>query len=129
MRIKAYSVVAVICGALVLAGVAWAKGWVTRVTIHQGTKMSLHGRVYSSSPKCRAGRTIEVFRETGHVQNPRKDKLVGKTTSKPFNQFFAVWSGITAPHPGAYYARATRHVLPSGRVCLAGNSRTIFVTR
>ena len=118
MRVKALVSAAIAACMLAVAGIAWAKGWVTTVTIHETKTMSVRGRVYSNNPPCRYGRTIQVIHKTG-----QSGQVVGTTTSfKSDSKPYGVWKLGTPLHPGYYYAHATKR-----NNCLGGNSKVIFV--
>lgn len=114
---------AVACSVLAITGVALAgaaKPAPTKVTIvPPNTKTAtLHGKVYSTNTACWT-RTIDVHQIQGPAQNPSKDKIVATTTSTA-GHGNGFWKLSSDPHPGRYYARATK--APG---CKAGSSKLI----
>jgi hypothetical protein len=114
---------AVACSVLAIAGVALAgsaKPVPTKVTIvpPNSKTTTLHGKVYSTDKSCWI-RTIDVHQIQGPAQNPTKDKIVATTTSKA-GHGNGFWKLSSNPHPGRYYARATK--APG---CKAGSSKLI----
>jgi hypothetical protein len=114
---------AVACSVLAITGVALAgaaKPAPTKVTIvpPNGKTATLHGKVYSTNKACWI-RTIDVHQIQGPAQHPSKDKIVATTTSKA-GHGNGFWKLSSDPHPGRYYARATK--APG---CKAGSSKLI----
>jgi hypothetical protein len=105
------AIAAVACSALAIAGVALAgaaKPVPTKVTIvpPNSKTTTLHGKVYSTDKSCWT-RTIDVHQIQGPAQHPSKDKIVATTTSKA-GHGNGFWKLSANPHPGRYYARATK---------------------
>jgi hypothetical protein len=117
------AIAAVACSALAIAGVALAgaaKPVPTKVTIvpPNSKTTTLHGKVYSTDKSCWT-RTIDVHQIQGPAQHPSKDKIVATTTSKP-GHGNGFWKLSSNPHPGRYYARATKQA-----GCKPGSSKLI----
>jgi hypothetical protein len=111
---------------LAIAGVALAgaaKSVPTKVTIRppNSKTTTLHGKVYSTNKACWT-RTIEVHQIQGPAQHPSKDKVVATTTSKA-GRHNGFWKLSSDPHPGRYYARATK--APG---CRPGSSKLLLLT-
>jgi hypothetical protein len=112
---------------LAIAGVALAgaaKPVPTKVTIvpPNSKTTTLHGKVYSADKSCWT-RTIQVHQIQGPAQNPTKDKVVATTTSKA-GHGNGFWKLTSDPHPGRYYARATK--APG---CKPGSSKLLHLTQ
>lgn len=121
-RISALAAVA--CSALVVAGVALAgaaKPVPTKVTIvpPNSKTTTLHGKVYSTNSSCWV-RTVQVHQIQGPAQNPSKDRVIATTTSHAGRNGNGFWKLSANPHPGRYYARATKQ--PG---CKAGSSKLL----
>jgi hypothetical protein len=108
-----------LCGVVALAGMAFA-ATPTKVTITGDGNGEYHGKVKSTKRKCKANRTVKLYKQRGSEQRPRTDNLIGSdTTSHTSNGW--VWNtGNTGVRSGKVYA----HV---GRIagCRGDNSRTI----
>jgi|SRR5581483_5614451 hypothetical protein len=70
---------AVICGALCIAGAAWAAAS-TRITLAQGLD-NPHGKIFSASKSCLGNRKVVAFMQKGSTQNPAVDQKMDTTTS------------------------------------------------
>ena len=117
------AIAAVACSALAIAGVALAgaaKPVPTKVTIvpPNSKTTTLHGKVYSTDKSCWT-RTIDVHQIQGPAQHPSKDRIVATTTSKA-GHGNGFWKLSANPHPGRYYARATKKT-----GCKPGSSKLI----
>jgi hypothetical protein len=108
------------CGSVALAVAAGTKPVPTKVTIKppNSKTTTLHGKVYSTNTSCWT-RTIDVHQIQGPAQNPSKDRIIATTTSKA-GHGNGFWKLSSNPHPGRYYARATKK--PG---CKPGSSKLI----
>lgn len=120
MNLRArFSVLAgVICGALVIAGVAWAAGATTKITFHGSTSGTVYGKISSSSPSCIGGRKVIAFQQKGPTQNPKVDTKEDTTTSSSNGTWGMGQPGFPAHH--TYYVEATK---TAG--CKAGFSKSL----
>jgi hypothetical protein len=126
MGTRVSTLAAVACSALAIAGVAVAgaaKSVPTKVTIRppNSKTTALHGKVYSTNKSCWT-RTIQVHQIQGPAQNPSKDRVVATTTSKA-GRSNGFWKLSSDPHPGRYYARATK--APG---CRPGSSKLLHLS-
>jgi hypothetical protein len=108
-----------ICTALVIAGVAWASGASTTVTL-QGPD-NIHGTIHSSSSRCLGGRTVVVYMQKGGTQNPKVDQKMDTTTSTKQGKK-GLWDmgNPGFPKHKNYYAEAKKKT-----GCKAGFSKTM----
>src|SRR5436305_3432641 len=111
------------CGSVALAVAAGTKSVPTKVTIvpPNSNTSTLHGKVYSQRASCWV-RTIEVHQIQGPAQNPTKDRVVATTTSH-VGHGNGFWKLSSNPHPGRYYARATKIA-----GCKPGSSKLLHLT-
>ena len=79
LRARLSIVAGVICGALVIAGTAWAAAS-TRITLAQGLD-NPHGKIFSTSKSCLGNRKVIAFMQKGSTQNPAVDQKMDTTTS------------------------------------------------
>lgn len=123
-RIKILVTMALVgaCGALALpsaAGAAVRSG----VTIH--TLHGYEGFVFSPKPrKCADGRKVELFKQKGKEQHPKRDVKVDHAQSFENSAGKFRWEAHHyGLHPGHFYAR-----VPATAACQADNSKTTHVS-
>lgn len=117
-KISAGIVAALMVGALVMAGTAFA-GANTGVTI-TGHNGDYHGKVLSERASCQVGRKVVVYKQKGKRQDPSVDKKIGSDTSSKHGNH-GDWSiGNSGFKTGKFYAVARRST-----GCAAGASETI----
>ena len=66
-------VVALLCGAVAMVGTAAARGKATTSVTIKYNGDGFQGKVKSSKAKCVKNRTVKVYRQTGHSQEPSRD--------------------------------------------------------
>jgi hypothetical protein len=105
-RARLSIVAGVICGALAMAGVAWAAAS-TQITLNPGLD-NPHGKIFSSSKSCLGNRTVIVFMQKGTTQKPATDKKMDTTKSQRVGDH-GIWDmgNPGFPHHKKYYAEAT----------------------
>ena len=119
MRAKLSALAAAGLSALAIAGVAWASGAKTTVTIKGPDHV--YGTIKSPRSKCLGGRKLFIYKQKGSSQNPKVDqKAYGPTTStRQGNK--GVWdAGNPGLGHGKFYAEAKKK--PG---CKAGFSKTV----
>ena len=109
------------CGALALPSAASAKT-PSGVTLHAFQNSGFRGFVFSPKPaKCADGRRVELFKEKGKKQNPKRDRKVAQAKAfKSFDKY--KWEASYRLHPGHFYAR-----VPATPACQADNSKTVHI--
>jgi hypothetical protein len=117
-KLSAGIVAALMVGALVMAGTAFA-GADTGVTI-KGDNGDFHGKVLSERSSCQVDRKVIVYKQKGKKQDPSVDKKIGSDISeKQGNK--GVWDiGNSGFKKGKFYAKAKRST-----GCESGFSETI----
>jgi hypothetical protein len=124
-RIKLLATLALagVCGALSLPSVASAAH--TGVTIHL-YRSGLKGFVFSPKPgQCAVARTVELYRQKGKGQHPKRDVKVAKTVTESYTRNRGKWTlPTTVLRPGDFYAR-----VPRTAHCQADNSKTLDVSK
>lgn len=117
-KLSAGVAAAVMVGALVMAGMAFA-GADTGVTI-TGTNGDYHGKVLSERASCQVGRKVVVYKQKGKKPDSSVDQKIGSDTSEKHGNH-GDWSiGNSGFKKGKFYAVARKS---SG--CAAGMSETI----
>lgn len=119
MRRKLFATVAVaaLATAMALAAIALA-GTATKVTI-EAQQGGFFGFVHSSKQDpCELNRKVKLYKQTGSVQKPHADTLIGTDIAQP-NGPDSQWS-INTGKSGKFYART-----PAKGICDAGASKTI----
>jgi hypothetical protein len=111
------------CAALALPSVAIAAP--SGVTIHLYRVGAFKGFVFSPKPgQCAEGRTVELYRQKGKRQRPKRDVKVARTVAQSYSHGRFKWTVSTAGlRPGDFYAR-----VPLAAHCQADNSRTLHVS-
>ena len=109
--------------ALALPGAAIAK---TRsgVTAHAPSG-GWRGFVFSPKPrKCADGRTVQLFKEKGKGQHPKRDRKVYETKAFKDKAGKYRWNSTGyGLHVGRFYAR-----VPATSACKADNSKTVHIS-
>jgi hypothetical protein len=112
------------CGAFALPSVAGAAR--SGVTIHHYYGGGVVGQVFSQKPeRCASLRKVQLFRQTGKKQNPRRDTKVGKAHASGRASDNGGYGWEVQYHrarPGHYYSR-----IPARPGCQADNSPTIHI--
>jgi hypothetical protein len=103
-----------LCGVVALTGMAFA-ATPTKVTIIGEGNGEYHGKVKSTKRKCKANRTVKLYK-----QRPGTDNLIGSDTTSHTSDGWEWNTGNTGVRNGKVYARVGRI---SG--CQADTSRTI----
>lgn len=115
-RMRLSVLAGIVCSALAVAGVAWAAGAKTTVTLKGPDHV--YGKVKSSAKSCVKGRKVFIFKQHGATQSPKTDqKVYGPTTSDSQGRWDAGNPGLGH---GKFYAEATKK--PG---CKAGFSPTV----
>jgi hypothetical protein len=96
----------VICGALFIAGAAWAAAS-TQITLAQGLD-NPHGKILSTSKSCLGNRKVIAFQQLGATQNPAGDTKMD-TTSSARQGNIGIWDmgNPGFPKHKKYYVEAT----------------------
>jgi len=84
------------------------------------------GFVFSPKPAtCADGRTVQLFKEKGKGQNPKRDHKVAQTKAFKDKAGRYRWNSLRyGLHPGHFYAR-----VPATSACKADNSKTIHIAQ
>jgi hypothetical protein len=95
------------------------------VTIHLFVGDTLKGFVFSPKPRqCADGRTVNLFRQKGKKQNPKRDIKVAKTQAARRSNGKYRWEvSLHRPRPGDYYAQ-----VPASAICQADNSKAAHIS-
>jgi hypothetical protein len=116
-KLVAAGVAAALVAGTAVAAIAMAPT-PTKVTI-QAQQGGFFGDVHSSKQDpCELNRKVKLFKQTGSVQKPHSDTLIGTDIAQP-NGSDSQWSINTNKH-GRFYART-----PAKGICAAGASKTI----
>lgn len=109
-----------VCSVLAIAGVAWAAGATTTVTLVGPDHV--YGTIQSSSKTCLGGRKVVVYMQLGASRNPATDQKMDSTTSTRQGNH-GVWDmgNPGFPQHKRYYAQAKRKT-----GCKAGFSKTVL---
>jgi hypothetical protein len=112
------------CSALALPSAAGAAP--SGVTLHLDRGGTFKGFVFSPKPrKCADGRTVELYRQRGGGQHPKRDVKVAKSQAQSYSHGRFKWTLYPSrPRPGDFYARVstTAH-------CQGDNSKTLQISR
>jgi hypothetical protein len=110
-------VIALVCGAVAFAGIAFAGAVRTKVTI-QAQQGGFFGYVHSRKQSCEAGRKVALYRQKGSSPDRSVDDKIGTDIAQP-NGPDSQWSVNTNKH-GMFYAFAHRI-----QGCKKGMSETV----
>lgn len=107
LRARLSIVAGVICGALAIAGAAWAAAS-TSITLAQGLD-NPHGKIFSTSKSCLGNRKVIAFMQKGSTQNPAVDTKMDTTTSaRQGNSGIWDMGNPGFPKHKNYYVEATK---------------------
>jgi hypothetical protein len=108
LSISARLVALAVGGALALTGSAQASGPTTTTVTIKGQNGDYSGTVISPKlHRCADQRTIAVYKQRGHAQNPSVDSQIGSDTFE-LHGHHGEWSiGNSGFRSGTFYARAT----------------------
>lgn len=112
------------CGGFALPSMASATP--SGVTIHLDRGGTFKGFVFSPKPgQCAEGRTVELYRQKGKRQHPKRDVKVGNTEAQSYTHGRFKWVLYPShPRPGDFYAR-----VPMTAACQGDNSKTLHVSK